>query len=134
MRNVEKVITKRIREILHERDIRQSHLAEKANIPQGYLNELMNLSPRKRWNADHMERISEALNIPVWMLFVDPVSILSQEDWRLLTSYRNLPPGLKNAVDLILFTQNTQDVDKFRAINESIENHDKLLNKKQSPE
>lgn len=72
MRNTERKITERIRVILKEKGMTQVDLSEKSGIKQGYLNELMNLHPRKRWNADHMGKVATALKIPVWHLFVDP--------------------------------------------------------------
>lgn len=102
MRNLEKRITERIRAILQTKGINQTELADRAGIAQGYLNELMNLNPRKRWNADHLEKVVKALDVPPWQLFIDPAEVIPNNLLDLASRYSRLRGDDKRIVDAML--------------------------------
>lgn len=74
-------------------------LSEKAEITQGYLTELMNLHPKKRWNADHINQVAKALGVPPWQLMTEPRDVLPPEHIQLMEAYKGLDPLRKQIVD-----------------------------------
>jgi transcriptional regulator with XRE-family HTH domain len=109
MRNVEKTLTSRIREVLKRKDMTVVALSERSGIAQGYLNELMNLHPRKRWNITHITGVAEALDIPVWQLFIDPRDIMPSELIDFVRKYERLEGDNKRIVDALLATAKVDD-------------------------
>lgn len=102
MRKLEEKLTNRVRAILKDKGINMTQLAERAGITQGYLNELMNLNPRKRWNADHIDKISSALGVDAWQLFIDPKEVIPRDVSDLLRKYELLDGDGKRIVDALL--------------------------------
>ena len=109
MRTIEKTLTTRIREVLRRKDMTVVALSEESGIAQGYLNELMNLHPRKRWNIHHIISVAEALNTPVWQLFIDPRDIISPETLELTEKYSRLDGDNRRIVDALLATAKTEN-------------------------
>ncbi|TXH53362.1 MAG: XRE family transcriptional regulator [Desulfurellales bacterium] len=72
LRNLEKVLNERIKYFLKSKKMTQSNLAEKMDMTSGYLAELLNLNPKKRWNADLIDKAVRALDVPAWQLFAAP--------------------------------------------------------------
>ncbi len=63
-------------------------------------------SGKDRLNDDLIEKISAALGMPPWQLFVDPESVYPAEYQKIIKAYIGLPDGLKNAVNMIMFPEN----------------------------
>lgn len=63
--NTGKLIGDRIRALLKDNGKKQAWLAEKSGIQAGYLSELMNGHPKKRWNEDTLNSVAKALNVPL---------------------------------------------------------------------
>lgn len=62
--NVGKLIGDKIRAILAEQGKTQAWLSDHTGIQRGYLSELMNGHPKKRWNADTLNKVAVALDVP----------------------------------------------------------------------
>lgn len=62
MRESGKALGDKIRAELQHQGKSQAWLSEETGIPPGYLSELMNGHPKKRWNQDHIDKINGALN------------------------------------------------------------------------
>ena len=62
-KNVGRLIGDRIRAVLDEIGENQAWLAERAGIQPGYLSELMNGHPKKRWNEDTLNSVANALSV-----------------------------------------------------------------------
>lgn len=63
-----KKIGQRISARLKELEKTQDWLAGEMDIKPGYLSELMNGKPRKRWNLDLLESARKALKVPLSQL------------------------------------------------------------------
>lgn len=61
----------RIREIRESQGLTIKALADKARLGQGYLSDLE--TGKRRWNCDHLEKISDALD-------VSPIELLPRTD------------------------------------------------------
>lgn len=99
MRELEKTISTRIRDVMRKKDLNVLRLAEKAEMSDGYLNELLNLKQNKRWNIDNIEKVAGALGVPAWQLFVDPRDVIPPEYLALMEDYQRLDPMRKQIVD-----------------------------------
>lgn len=102
MRSIEDTINRRIRETLLDKNRNQRWLAEEAGIQPSYLNELLNLNPKRRWNVDYLAKVSEVLDIPVWQLFVDPREVIPGDLLMLAERYGKLEGDNKRIVDAML--------------------------------
>ena len=58
----------RLSKLLSVRGVKK-RVAEALDTSQGYISDLA--SGKRRINEDHIEKISQALNIPAWHLFAD---------------------------------------------------------------
>ena len=59
-------IGKKIKEELKKQKKTQAWLSEETGIQRGYLSELINGHPKKRWNEDNLELVANALNIELF--------------------------------------------------------------------
>lgn len=98
-----RTISLRIREISKLQGLTQKKLAELAGMKEGYLSELLNGHEEKRWNADHLTILANALQVPAWQLLVDPKVVIDDADREIISRYHALPDNLRKAVDAILF-------------------------------
>lgn len=102
-KNAYETMSRRIKEILKDTGITQKKLAELTGMQEGYLSELLKCHEEKRWNADHITIIANALQVPSWYLLVDPKSVLEPGDIEIISRYHALPDHLKKAVYAILY-------------------------------
>jgi transcriptional regulator with XRE-family HTH domain len=110
MRKLEKKINTRILSELKKREMSQTELARIADIPQGYLNELLNLKKEKRWNIETLEKVSEALNIPAWSFLAAPEDVLPPEYLRWVEAYNSLDEfGKRNIENEMLAAKHRQE-------------------------
>lgn len=109
LRNLEKILNERIKFILKSKKMTQAALADKMDTTSGYLAELLNLNPKKRWNADLIDRAVNALGIPAWQLFVDPEEVVPPELFQLHEKYNRLEESQKRVIDFILNGSSTED-------------------------
>lgn len=65
----------RIREVLKEQGITTKELAERMGISQSALNQSISGNP----SVKVLNNIADALNVPVWQLFADPLEVLSKD-------------------------------------------------------
>ena len=102
MRNPEKIISQRIHRLLKEKELSPYTLSQRAEIASGYLTELLNLHPKRRWNTDLLNKVADALDVPMWHLLVDPKEVLPPEylEWR--AQYEALDPDNKRIVSAML--------------------------------
>ena len=65
----------RIREVLKEQGITTKELAERMGISQSALNQSISGNP----SVKVLNNIADALNVPVWQLFANPLEVLSKD-------------------------------------------------------
>lgn len=65
----------RIREVLKEQGITTKELAERMGISQSALNQSISGNP----SVKVLRNIADALDVPVWQLFADPLEILTKD-------------------------------------------------------
>lgn len=65
------IISKCIKSLLKKQGKKQIWLAAEMGIEAGYLSELLNNHPDKRWNIDHIGRAANALHVHVSALFLE---------------------------------------------------------------
>lgn len=65
----------RIREVLKEQGITTKELAERMGISQSALNQSISGNP----SVKVLNNIADALDIPVWQLFANPLEVLSKD-------------------------------------------------------
>lgn len=102
MQSIENIISQRIRDILDSKGQNVSRLAEMTNRTTGYLSMLLNNKHGKRWNIDLLSEVAQALNVPMWHLFVDPKETISRDAYNVIDRYNRLDPDGKRIVDSIL--------------------------------
>ncbi len=68
MRSSDETISKRVRELLKDKNLSQRWLAEEIDMQVSYLNELLNLTRNRRWNSDHIDSVAKALKVEAWQL------------------------------------------------------------------
>lgn len=112
--NTEKIFNERLEFLRSKKDLSQEALAHLIEVEKSYFSRLLNSAEKrrknpndpdkKRWNIDHIDRLSKALNVPVWQLFVDPSDIFPQEytDWK--KRYDALDADNKRIIDALLLT------------------------------
>lgn len=104
--NTEKVFNSRLETLRVKKDISQEALGQSADIEKSYFSRLLGSAekPRtdpnkKRWNIDHINDLSQALNVPAWQLFIDPREVIPPEYLQLMEDYKGLDPLRKQIVD-----------------------------------
>lgn len=102
MRDLEKIISKRIHTILGEKDWSPYTLSQKTEIASGYLTELLNCNPKRRWNTDMLGKVAAALSVPAWHLFIDPREVIPDDLLVLADRYGKLEGDNKRIVDAML--------------------------------
>lgn len=68
---IDSIFNKRLRDVLQKDGKTQAWLAEQINVKPGYLSELLNGHPEKRWNMDLINSVCQVLQIQAWVLFID---------------------------------------------------------------
>lgn len=58
-------IGERVKAELKRQNKTQSWLSDETGIQRGYLSELINGHPKKRWNEDNIEKVSRALGVSI---------------------------------------------------------------------
>lgn len=102
MRNVEKILVRRIEDIRISKDLKKYQVAEASGIDRGQFSQLMNLDKKQNWYVAHVEKIATALKTPVWQLFVDPKEVIPQNYVQLMEDYERLDPVRRGIVDDLL--------------------------------
>jgi transcriptional regulator with XRE-family HTH domain len=78
-----KIISKCVKSLLKKQGKTQAWLAEEMGAKAGYLSELLNDHPDKRWNADLINSAAKALKVHVSSLFLEDelaAKLLSLDD------------------------------------------------------
>lgn len=70
MKDLGPLIGKNITALRKEAGMTQASLAEQAGIKVGYLSELINGHPEKRWNVDHINELAKVLKVEPYVLCV----------------------------------------------------------------
>ena len=71
--------SKRIRIILKERGVTMRELSRITGITQSYLSQLLTEDSRKKWNLEKVQLVADALNTPVWQLFMQDTNVPEQK-------------------------------------------------------
>lgn len=66
----------RIKEILQERGVTSVMLSEKINVSKVSISYILN--GKQKPSYDTLEKISDALNVPMWQLFASPAEVIEQ--------------------------------------------------------
>lgn len=93
------MLNRRIRQLIQSKGITQAKLAEEIELEPGYISELLNGHPDKRWNINHIASICKALKVDPWQLFVDPKDVLPPEYNELMNGYLSLDDDRRRMVD-----------------------------------
>lgn len=95
------MLNRRVRQLLKEKKMTQATLAEKLDIETGYLSEILNGHPLKRWNIDHIDAMTTIFNVDPWQLFVDPMQA-RYPGKELVGAYNRAPDHKQKTVNDIL--------------------------------
>lgn len=88
--NVGEIIAFNIRRLLDVQDKKQSWLANEMGIQAGYLSELLNGHPKKRWNEDLLEKARNVLGVPLHEItmqdegeksYIQTLNEMEKEEW-----------------------------------------------------
>ena len=90
------IMIHRLGEILKERGAKIA-ISNVSGIPASVVSDLC--SGKDRLNEEHIEKISKALGIPPWHLFVRPEEVIPPEYIALMEDYRRLQGVRKVMVD-----------------------------------
>lgn len=69
-------MTLRIKEILQEKGVTSVMLSEKINVSKVSISYILN--GKQKPSYDTLEKIAEALNVPMWQLFTSPEEVKEQ--------------------------------------------------------
>lgn len=69
-------MTLRIKEILQEKGVTSVMLSEKINVSKVSISYILN--GKQKPSYDTLEKIAEALNVPMWQLFASPEEVKEQ--------------------------------------------------------
>lgn len=94
----------RLKQIRQDLGMTQQQLAELCDTSNQQIQRLE--AGERRLSDVWIEKISTALKIPVWYLFVDPETMPNEEDMRIISAYNKAPEHMKQAVRTILFVEN----------------------------
>lgn len=90
----------RFREVMSEAGLTQEKMAELLNCSKGQVSML--LSGERKFHSDWIEKISHALNIPTWYLFLDPSELPEKEERRFFEKYSKAPEHVQKTIKILL--------------------------------
>lgn len=94
----------RLKEIRKELNLTQSDLAEMCGTSLVMYQYVEN--GQRQFSEKWIRKISTALKLEPWMLFINPQTMLNSGDNELISRYHSLDDNLKKAVDAILLGSN----------------------------
>jgi len=96
----------RLKEIRTELKLTQTQLAELVGFSLQMVQYVEN--GQRQLTPKWMEILSTALQIEPWMLWVDPRAVVNDKDRERISRFHTLPDHLKDAVDSIIFSPDSQ--------------------------
>jgi len=90
----------RLPEIVKEGVFNQARLAERTGIPKSSISELCN--GKKDLREDHIHKISKAMGVPAWHLFLDPETVPDKEHRKILKLYNEAPEHIQQSIRTLL--------------------------------
>lgn len=90
----------RLKEVMKDLGVTQEKLAEMLDCSKGQISML--LSGERKFHSEWIIKISRALNIPSWYLFLDPAEMQSDEEKDMFTRYKSAPEHVQQTIKTLL--------------------------------